>query len=129
MKIQTFKNNKGLIYGSDSKRIFCDKEGVLRIGTAEISILPDTETIMPVLFNGCTGTYKATFTEKNGNTFELEKVTVIGGRIEPPPQNAVEFMELRCSVEMLEARCNALEEDNRRLNNIFDTNALNFLIK
>jgi hypothetical protein len=129
MRIQTFNNKKGLIYGSDSKRISCDKEGVLKIGTAEISIVPDEESIMPVLFNGCTGTYKATFTEKNGDTYELEKVTVRGGRIEPPPPIAVELMELRVRAEALEAKCDALERENHRLNNIFDTNALNFLIK
>lgn len=129
MKIQTFKNKKGLIYGDDAKRIVCDKDGILKIGSAEISISADTETIMPALFNGCTGIYRATFTDKYGDVFELEKVTIKGGRIESPPQSAVEFMELRCKVEALENRCNQLEEEIIALRNIFDTDSLNFLIK
>lgn len=127
MKIQTFKNLKGLIYGSDPKRITCDKEGVLKIGTTEISI-SENESIMPLLFGGCTGSYKASFEDKLGNIYELEKVVVRGGRIAPPPQTAVEIMELRCWAEALEERCENLEEKVRELANIFDTNSLNFLI-
>ena len=128
MRIQTFKNKKGLIYGADAKKISCDKEGILKIGTAEMKISADAETIMPVLFNGVTGAYKATFTDTNGEVFDLGRVIVRGGRIEPPPQSAVEYMELRVRAEALEARCNALEEEVFRLRNIFDTNSLNFLI-
>ena len=128
MKIQTFKNKTGLIYGADAKKISCDKDGILKIGTAEMKISADAETIMPVLFNGCTGVYGATFTDKYGDVFDLGKVTVRGGRIDPPPQTAVEYMELRVRAEALEARCNALEEEVFRLKNIFDTNSLNFLI-
>jgi hypothetical protein len=120
---------KGLIYGADSKRIECDTEGILRIGTTEISITPGAESIMPLLFNGCTGDYKATFTSKDGKVYELEKVAVRGGRILPPPQTAVELMELRVRADELEARYEALSEEIRELSNIFDTNSLNFLIK
>lgn len=129
MKIQTFKNGKGLIYGTDAKRVSCDIAGTLSIGTAQISISPGAEEIMPVLFNGCTGEYNATFTSVLGNVYELGKVQIRGGRIVPPPQIAVELMELRCRVDALESKCEALEEENRELRNIFDTNSLNFLIK
>lgn len=128
MKIQTFKNMKGLIYGADPKRISCDKEGVLTIGSTKINISAEGEAIMPLLFGGCTGDYKATFTDKLGNIYELEKVVVRGGWVAPPPQTAVEFMELRCRAEALEERCERLEEKVRELANIFDTNSLNFLI-
>ncbi len=128
MKIQTFKNKTGLIYGADAKKISCAKEGTLKIGTAEMKISADAETIMPVLFNGVTGAYKATFTDNTGEIFDLGRVIVRGGRIDPPPQSAVEYMELRVRAEALEARCNALEEEVFRLRNLFDTNSLNFLI-
>ena len=128
MTIQTFKNGKGLIYGADPKRIECDKGGVLKVGTTKVSIAPGTESIMPVLFNGCTGEYKATFTDENGAVYDLAKVTVRGGRIAPPPQTAVEFMELRSKAEAWEAECEYLREEIRILKNIFDTNSLNFLI-
>lgn len=128
MKIQTFKNNKGLIYGTDLKRIGCDKSGTLKIGSNEISISSDKESILPVLFNGVSGVYKATFTDSYGAVYELANVTIRGGRIVPPPENAVEFMELRCRVETLEELCEKIQDQIRELSNIFDTDSLNFLI-
>lgn len=128
MRVQLFKNNKGLIYGNDPKRIESDKEGVLRIGSTEIAVTPEDSQIVPALFGGCSGEYQATFTDKDGKVWELEKVTVRGGRIAPPPPTAVEFMDIRCRLEEAEDRCESLEQRIRELANIFDTNSLNFLI-
>ena len=128
MKIQIFKNGKGLIYGDDSKRIGCDKSGTLKIGSTEISISPEAESIMPVLFNGVSGVYKATFTASDGADYALANITVRGGRIVPPPENALEFMELRCRLEALETLSEQIQIQIHELNNIFDTNSLNFLI-
>ena len=50
MRIQVFKNGKGLIHGSDAMRIGCDIEGVLKIGATEIKISPGEDSIMPLLF-------------------------------------------------------------------------------
>lgn len=122
MKITTFKNMKGLIHGGDPKRMGCDKTGVLKIGKAEINISPGEDSIMPMLFNGCSGDYEATFTTSSGVVYRLEKVAVRGGWIAPPPPATVELMELRC-------RADAAEEKLEELSNIFDTNSLNFLIK
>ena len=128
MILQTFKNKKGLIYGPEPKRIGCDKEGTLRIGTAEVSISPLAETIMPVLFNGSAGTYKATFTDKYGEVYDLGKIAIKAGRIVPPSDTAVELCELRYRAEVLEADNEAIRQEMRELRNIFDTNSLNFLI-
>ena len=122
MRITTFKNTKGLIHGSDPKRIGCETAGVLKIGKVEISITPEEDSIMPMLFNGCTGDYPATFTDKDGRVYNLEKVAVRGGWIQPPPPTTVELMELRYRADTAEAKLEELE-------NIFDTDALNFLIK
>lgn len=127
MKITTFSPGRGLIHGEDPARISCDKGGILNIGTTEIKVTPE-EGVLPLLFGGCTGSYKATFTDSSGEVYELEKVTVRGGRIVPPPQTAVDFMELRCRADALEERCEELEAKVRELANIFDTNSLNFLI-
>ena len=129
MKIQTFKNMKGLIHGADPKRIGCEREGVLKIGTVEINISPKEDALLPLLFNGATGDYKATFTDKGGNVYELEKVAVRSGRIAPPSPTAVEIMELRCRADAAEGECEALRKKIRELEGIFDTNSLNFLIK
>lgn len=128
MKITTFKNMKGLIHGSDPKRIGCDKEGVLKIGNTEVTISPGADSIMPTLFHGATGDYEATFTDNHGKVYRLDKVAVRGGRIAPPPPTAVEIMELRCRADAAEDECEALREKIRELENIFDTNSLNFLI-
>lgn len=122
MKIATFRNMKGLIHGSDPKRIGCEVAGVLRIGKTEVNISPGEDSIMPQLFNGCTGDYDATFTTLKGVVYHLEKVAVRGGWIQPPSPTTVELMELRC-------RADAAEEKLDELSNIFDTNSLNFLIK
>lgn len=122
MKLTLFKNMKGLIHGNDPKRIRCDVRGVLKIGKTEVSIIPTEDSIMPMLFQGCTGDYDATFTTSDGKVYNLEKVAVRGGWIQPPPPTTVELMELRC-------RTDAAEERIEELEGIFDTNSLNFLIK
>lgn len=122
MKITTFRNMKGLIHGGDAKRIGCDRAGTLKIGNTEINISPGEDAIMPLLFNGCTGDYEATFTTSGGVVYQLEKVAVRDGRIKPPSPTTVELMELRL-------RQDKSEEEIEELKNIFDTNSLNFLIK
>ena len=129
MKIQTFKNRQGLIYDKNPKRISCDLEGVLKIGSIEISITPGTDALMPDLFHGATGDYPATFTTKSGEVYDLGKVKVRVGVIAPPPSTAVELMDLRCRAEIAEAERDAIREKLHELSNIFDTNSLNFLIK
>jgi hypothetical protein len=129
MRIQTFRNKKGLIYGGDPKRIECDKEGVLKIGTTEISVSPGEASIMPLLFHGSDGDHEATFTESNGLVYKLEKVAVRGGRIAPPTQTAVEIMELRYRLDQADAEMAALRKKIAELESQFDTSSLNFLIK
>ena len=129
MQLTVFKNTKGLIHGSDPRRICCDRDGTLRIGTTEISITAGNEEIMPTLFHGCTGDYDATFTDKDGQVYRLEKVAVRGGRIAPPNNTAMELMELRCRADAAEEECERLRAEIKELSEIFDTNALNFLIK
>lgn len=129
MKLQVFKNRTGLIYGTDPKRISCDKAGVLKIGTTEITISPEADSILPALFYGASGDYNATFTDNDGKVYNLEKVAVRGGRIAPPSPTAMEIMELRCRADVAEDERDALREKVRELEGIFDTNSLNFLIK
>lgn len=122
MKITTFRNMKGLIHGPDPKRIGCDRAGTLKIGTTVINISPGEDAIMPLLFNGCTGDYEATFTTSGGVVYQLDKVAVRDGRIKSPSPATVELMELRL-------RQDKSEEEIEELKSIFDTNSLNFLIK
>ena len=129
MKIQTFRNMKGMIHGSDPKRIGCDKTGILKIGKTEIKISSEEDVIMPVLFHGITGDYDATFTDGEGAVYTLEKVAVRGGRIVPPSPADVEIMSLHCRADEAEAERDALQERVYELEHIFDTNSLNFLIK
>ncbi len=129
MKIQVYKNGRGLIHGADPKRIGCDREGVLKIGPTEIAVSPEADSILPALFHGATGDYGATFTDKDGNIYELEKVAVRGGRISPPSPTAVEIMELHCRADIAEEERDAIKAKINELENIFDTDALNFLIK
>ena len=128
MRVQLFKTGKGLIHGDDPRRIGCDREGVLTIGSVKITIPKGEDAVLPVFANGATGVYSATF-DTHFETYALGKVTVLKGRIVPPPQVEVELMELRCHVEDLEAKYDDMCEQVRNLSNLFDTNSLNFLIK
>lgn len=129
MKLTLFKNRKGLIHGSDPKRIGCDKPGVLKVGKVEVTITPEEDSVMPMLFHGGTGDYDATFTTTEGDSYHIEKIAVRGGWISPPPHTEVELMELRCREDTNEDDIEDLREQIRVLEGIFDTNALNFLIK
>jgi hypothetical protein len=129
MQITTFKNMKGLIHGRDPKRIACDREGLLKIGTTEIIVSQGGDTVMPTLYHGATGNYSATFLDIYGKTYDLGKVEVRNGRIAPPPPIDVELMELRSKTDILEAENEVLKQKVEELANIFDTNSLNFLIK
>ena len=121
MILTLFKNKKGLIHSSDPKRIRCDVSGVLKIGKSEIQIQADTDAIMPMLFQGSTGNYPATFTAAGGDIYTIEKVAVRAGWIQPPHPMTVEVMELRCRADLAEERLSRLETQ-------FDTNALKFII-
>lgn len=129
MKITTFNNHTGLIHGRDPKRIASDHSGILKIGAAEVTVSSEGESIMPLLFNGGTGDYCATFTSADGKVYDLGVVEVRSGRIAPPPPTAVEIMELRCHAEALDKEIAWLKGEVQRLAGIFDTNSLNFLIK
>lgn len=129
MTLTTFKNLKGLIHGTDQRRIESDKEGVLRIGNTEVIITHDEPAIMPLLFHGADGDYDATFTDRLGLVYKLDRVAVRGGRVAPPSPTASEFMELRCRLDEAEEERDALREKIKELENIFDTDSLNFLIK
>lgn len=129
MRIQLFENGKGLIYGTDAMRIGCDIEGSLKIGSADIKVSAEAESVMPILFNGASGTHNATFTSNGGDVYELEKVTIKRGRIVPPDKTSVDIMELRCMNEALNKRCDSMQKQIEILSHIFDTNSLNFIIK
>lgn len=129
MRIQTFTNKKGMIYGNDPKRIGCDKSGTLKIGNTVIEVSSEGNSVMPLLFHGGTGDYDATFTTKDGVVFTLERVQVREGRILPPPASAVEIMELHIRADTAEAERDRMQAQIDELSQIFDTNSLNFLIK
>lgn len=129
MKITTFRNMKGLIHGPDPKRICCDKAGILKVGNTEINIPASEDAVMPLLFNGCSGDYEATFTTTGGVVYKLENAEVREGRIKSPPAVTVEIMELHCMLDRANDKADMLQAKITELENIFDTNSLNFIIK
>lgn len=129
MRLQVFNNKRGIIYGNDPKRICSDRDGTLKIGSTEIILSPEKSQVMPVLFHGATGAYNATFTDSAGNVYNLEKVTVQTGRIVAPSETKAEIMELHCLLDEANGKADRLQEKVCELEGIFDTDALNFLIK
>lgn len=82
MKLQTFNNKKGLIYGNDPKRIGCDIEGVIKIGSAEIKVSPGADSVMPLLFYGADGDFRGSFVSGSGEEYDLGKIAVRGGIVD-----------------------------------------------
>lgn len=121
MKITLFKNKKGLIHGTDPRRISCDRAGILHVGKTQIEVTSDGNAVMPMLFYGATGEFAASFADENGETYDLGNAVVHAGWIRPPSPEAVELMELRVRADEAEDRLEMLE-------GLFDTNALNFII-
>ncbi len=95
MKIILFNNSKGLISGEDPQIIECERSGVLRIGNEEIKITSGEHSIMPLLFEGRTGDYGATFTTPTRRVWDLGNVTVREGQIHPHALNEEELIALQ----------------------------------
>ena len=128
MNIQLFLNKKGLIYGNNPNRITCDVDGTLTIGGSEIAVKSKEDCVLPTLFYGASGEYDATFMTKD-EVYDLGKVAVRNGRISSPPSHMLELMELHCRADRAESDRDAIKRDIKELQNIFDTNSLNFIIK
>jgi hypothetical protein len=128
MKIQTFTNGKGLIYGEEPSRITSPVSGTLVLGSASIPVAANKETVLPQLFNSASGVFKAEFITED-KVYKLRNVRVKRGFISPPSDDVVERAMLFARVDEVEEKCNGIIENINRLDKIFDTNALNFLIK
>lgn len=129
MKIALYNNKRGIIYGNDAKRISCDVAGVLQIGDTSVWLSPGGDEIMPLLFHGATGTHSATFTTSEGEVYKLESIMAKAGRITAPSEVEAKIMELHCALDIANDMIADLQNRCRVLEGIFDTNALNFLIK
>lgn len=121
-------NKKGLIYGKNPNRITCDVDGTLKIGGTKITVKSKEDCVLPTLFYGASGYYDATFTTRD-EVYELGKIEVRNGRISSPPSHMLELMDLRCRADRAESERDAIKKDVKELQEIFDTNSLNFIIK
>ena len=126
MLIRTFHNNEAVICGKDSMRIRSKNEGILSLCGLDLSV-SSIPTVLPVIANGNTGTYSATFTS-NGITFNLKKVVVRNGRISPLSELEADVVELQIRADEKDNEILTLKKEIEKLQNIFDTNSLNFLI-
>ncbi len=127
MNIQLFINKQGIVYGNDNKRIYCDREGVLVIGSTKVQVNVNADNVMPLLFYGASGDYEAKFVT-NDATYDLGRVTLRSGRIVPPSPEEVKIMDLTCRADQAERERDEMREKIEELSNIFDTNSLNFII-
>ena len=127
MNIQLFINKQGIVYGNDNKRIYCDREGVLLIGSTKVQVNANADNVMPLLFYGASGDYEAKFVTTDA-TYDLGKVTLRSGRIVPPSPEEVKIMDLTCRADQAERERDEMREKIEELSNIFDTNSLNFII-
>lgn len=130
MTLHIFNDKTGVIHGADAKRIKSAHSGALSIGGKIVEILADEPAAVPVL---CDGVFPATFKKADGEEYSLGTYNVRGGNIIPRQDFTAEEIRLRHRVDALEESLAELEasttEEIEKLKNMFDTNALNFLIK
>lgn len=129
MKLHLFSNKKCVIFGHDSTRLECEREGTLRIGATNIKVAPGEPISLPSIADG---TYKPCFTDSDGTVYEGYVTVVRNGRITSPPKEALELFDLRCRYEELQTKMAEkfaiLDKEIEDLKSVFDTNSLNFII-
>lgn len=128
MIISLLRDGTAVIHGTDAKRISCATPGVLTIGKAKITVAPEGD-VLPSLINGLTGIYSGCYVTDYGKRYELPHIEIKGGKIAPLTPEQKEIVALRIRADEAEAERDALRKDCDDLRNMFDTNALNFLIR
>lgn len=131
MKLHTYSLiKKFTLRGADLTQIESDISGILKIGSAKIQLKAGEITELPSIADGI---YVPILTDDCGDTYEGNLVTVRYGRIAPPSKSETELFDLKCKYDELalntEQRFEVVDKAIRKLENIFDTNSLNFLIK
>ena len=94
MILTLFNNNKGVVQYSASNQVTCVRRGVLKIGDSTVTIKAKTPTELPILCNGKTGEFEATFTDEHGKVYKLLNVYLVDGRIALPSAEFQEFVNL-----------------------------------
>ena len=116
MTIIIFDNTKGIIRGSDPRRIISRYGGVLQIGDDRIKVEATVKNELPNLCGGYTGEVNATFYCDTGCTHELFNVYLDGGVIVPPSKDYESLAQDYKLVSVLNSRIEeatkALEELN-----------------
>lgn len=128
MKIYLFRDKTGTIYGKDPKRITAKLSGTLAICGSEIAVEANEYLVFPLLAYGATGNYAATFTTAAGEVYDLGYITVSHGKVVPLSETEAQILELASRLDEKEREIIALKQKIIELENIFDTNSLNFLI-
>ena len=129
MKIQLFLDKTGFIHGTDTGKITASADGFLTIGKDKIELKANEIKTVPNLMRGGSGICKTQFETLDGDIYSLNNVVVRGGRIAPPSAATLDIMELKLRADKAEIECREMREKIHELENIFDTNSLNFLIK
>lgn len=125
MKIHLFNDKTGVIGGFSPYTLRSDKDGLLKIGGKVINILPDTPAKIPPLTDD---TYNAVFESADGITYDLGRITIHNGGVVASKTYTAREIELRHALDKAENKIAELIERVDALENIFDTNSLNFLI-
>ena len=94
MTITLFNNFRGLVHGKFADIIAVPFGGTLKIGDSIVRIKARTKTELPLLCDGQTGEFEATFTDEYGKVYTLFNVNLVDGRIVPPSAELEELGRL-----------------------------------
>lgn len=126
MKLTIFDNKKGLVRGKNSSCIISEYGGVLKIGNSSIQIAARNMTALPILCDGQTGEFEATFTDENGNVYNLFNVNLADGIIVQPSAEYEELGVLHKRINFISKRIKYLSDELEK-NNTQKQEAVNAL--
>lgn len=125
MRIHLFNDRNAVLYGYNPHNLISDKPGTLNVGSKVIRVSSDNAIPFTNVHDG---TYMASFVSDDGIAYDIGRVTVHNGGIITNRTYTEREIELKHALDRAEDKISELVEKVNVLENIFDTNSLNFLI-
>lgn len=124
-----FNNSKGIVQYDESNKLASAHAGVLKIGDGIVTIQAKTQTELPILCNGKTGEFAATFTDENGKVYNLFNVHLVDGRIAAPSAELEQFVSLYIKAQSCDRMIERLQQEKQEAINALNNHPLKYLIQ
>ena len=129
MILTLFNNNRGMIRRDNPRRLISAYGGILKIGDSIVTIQAKTQTELPILCDGQTGEFAATFTDENGKVYNLFNVHLVDGRIATPSAELEQFVSLYIKAQSCDRMIERLQQEKQEAINALNNHPLKYLIE